>query len=160
MWLNRGTPDEQYLGALFSNVPVGPGDTFERPSAGGGGFGDALERDPKAVLEDVIDGYVSVGRAAKDYGVVIHAIDPEIDEYELDEDATKTLREELRSTRLDKLKEDPESVAERYNAGELDQLDLVRHYGVILDWATGELLPTTTQQYREQMTKRSSSHWK
>ena len=160
VWLNRGTPDEKYLGALFSNVPVGPGDTFERPSAGGGGFGDALERDPKAVLEDVIDGYVSVGRAAKDYGVVIHAIDPEIDEYELDEDATKTLREKLRSTRLDKLKEDPESVAERYNAGELDQLDLVRHYGVILDWATGELLPTTTQQYREQMTKRSSSHWK
>lgn len=160
VWLNRGTPDEQYLGALFSNVPVGPGDTFERPSAGGGGFGDALERDPKAVLEDVIDGYVSVNRAAKDYGVVIHAIDPEIDEYELDEEETTKLREELRSSRLDKLAEDPESVAERYNAGELDQLDLVRHYGVILDWATGELLPTTTQQYREQMTKRSSSHWK
>lgn len=160
VWLNRGTPDEKYLGALFSNVPVGPGDTFERPSAGGGGFGDALERDPQAVLEDVIDGYVSVGRAAKDYGVVIHAIDPEIDEYELDEEETTKLREELRSSRLDKLAEDPESAAERYNAGELDQLDLVRHYGVILDWATGELLPTTTQQYREQMTKRSSSHWK
>lgn len=160
VWLNRGTPDEQYLGALFSNVPVGPGDTFERPSAGGGGFGDALERDPKAVLEDVIDGYVSVGRAAKDYGVVIRPIDPEIDEYELDEEASAQLRDELRSTRLDKLAENPESVAERYNAGELDQLDLVRHYGVILDWATGELLPTTTQQYREQMTKRSSSHWK
>ena len=31
VWLNRGTPDEKYLGALFSNVPVGPGDTFERP---------------------------------------------------------------------------------------------------------------------------------
>lgn len=160
VWLNRGTPDEQYLGALFSNVPVGPGDTFERPSAGGGGFGDALERDPKAVLEDVIDGYVSVSRAAKDYGVVIRPVDPEIDEYELDEEETAKLREELRSTRLDKLAESPESVAERYNAGELDQLDLVRHYGVILDWATGELLPTTTQQYREQMAKRSSSHWK
>lgn len=160
VWLNRGTPDEQYLGALFSNVPVGPGDTFERPSAGGGGFGDALERDPEAVLEDVIDGYVSVGRASKDYGVVIRPVDPEIDEYELDEEETAKLREELRSTRLDKLAESPESVAERYNAGELDQLDLVRHYGVILDWATGELLPTTTQQYREQMAKRSSSHWK
>lgn len=160
VWLNRGTPDEKYLGALFSNVPVGPGDTFERPSAGGGGFGDALERDPQAVLEDVIDGYVSVNRAAKDYGVVIRPVDPEIDEYELDEEETAKLREELRSTRLDKLAESPESVAERYNAGELDQLDLVRHYGVILDWATGELLPTTTQQYREQMAKRSSSHWK
>lgn len=160
VWLNRGTPDEKFLGALFSNVPVGPGDTFERPSAGGGGYGDALERDLEAVLEDVIDGYVSVGRAGKDYGVVIRPIDPEIDEYELDEEASVKLREELRATRLDKLAESPETVAERYNTGELDQLDLVRHYGVILDWSTGKLLPTTTQQYREQMAKRSSSHWK
>lgn len=159
VWLNRGTPDEKFLGALFSNVPVGPGDTFERPSAGGGGFGDPLERDPEAVLEDVIDGYVSIDRAAKDYGVIIEAIDPEIDQYFLDTDGTESLRAIQRATRMDKLNEDPASVAERYLAGELDQLDLVRHYGIILDWATGELLPTTTQQYREQMAKRSSAHW-
>ncbi|HAT1548249.1 methylhydantoinase [Corynebacterium sp. HMSC06C06] len=159
VWLNRGTEDEKFLGALFSNVKVGPGDTFERPSSGGGGFGDALERDPEAVLEDVIDGYVSIERAAKDYGVVIEAIDPEIDEYHLDEAATISLREEQRSTRQSKLDEDPQSVADRYHAGELDQLDLVRHYGVILDWTTGELLPNTTAQYRAQLAKRSSSHW-
>lgn len=159
VWLNRGTEDEKFLGALFSNVKVGPGDTFERPSSGGGGFGDALERDPEAVLEDVIDGYVSIERAAKDYGVVIEAVDSEIDEYHLDEAATTSLREEQRSTRQSKLNEDPQSVADRYHAGELDQLDLVRHYGVILDWATGELLPNTTAQYRAQLTKRSSSHW-
>lgn len=159
VWLNRGTEDEKFLGALFSNVTVTPGDTFERPSAGGGGFGDPLERDPEAVLEDVIDGYVSIERAAKDYGVVIEAVDPEIDEYSLDESATKELRAEQASTRKDKLQEDPESVLEKYNSGELDQLDLVRHYGVILDWATGELLPNTTRQYREQLAKRSSSHW-
>lgn len=159
VWLNRGTEDEKFLGALFSNVKVGPGDTFERPSSGGGGFGDALERDPEAVLEDVIDGYVSIERAAKDYGVVIEAVDPEIDEYHLDEAATTSLREEQRSTRQSKLDEDPQSVADRYHAGELDQLDLVRHYGVILDWTTGELLPNTTAQYRAQLAKRSSSHW-
>ena len=150
VWLNRGTEDEKFLGALFSNVKVGPGDSFERPSSGGGGFGDALERDPEAVLEDVIDGYVSIERAAKDYGVVIEAVDPEIDEYHLDEAATTSLREEQRSTRQSKLDEDPQSVADRYHAGELDQLDLVRHYGVILDWTTGELLPNTTAQYRAQ----------
>lgn len=159
VWLNRGTEDEKFLGALFSNVKVGPGDTFERPSSGGGGFGDALERDPEAVLEDVIDGYVSIERAAKDYGVVIEAVDPEIDEYHLDEAATTSLREEQRSTRQSKLDEDPQSVADRYHAGELDQLDLVRHYGVILDWTTGELLPNTTAQYRAQLAKRSSSRW-
>lgn len=159
VWLNRGTEDEKFLGALFSNVKVGPGDTFERPSSGGGGFGDALERDPEAVLEDVIDGYVSIERAAKDYGVVIEAVDPEIDEYRLDEAATTSLREEQRSTRQSKLDEDPQSVADRYHAGELDQLDLVRHYGVILDWTTGQLLPNTTAQYRAQLAKRSSSHW-
>ncbi|MCQ9334187.1 hydantoinase B/oxoprolinase family protein [Corynebacterium phoceense] len=159
VWLNRGTEDEKFLGALFSNVKVGPGDSFERPSSGGGGFGDALERDPEAVLEDVIDGYVSIERAAKDYGVVIEAVDPEIDEYHLDEAATTSLREEQRSTRQSKLDEDPQSVADRYHAGELDQLDLVRHYGVILDWTTGELLPNTTAQYRAQLAKRSSSHW-
>jgi N-methylhydantoinase B len=43
-------------------VDVGPGD-LTRPSAGGGGFGDPLERDPEAVVEDVADGYVTLDRA-------------------------------------------------------------------------------------------------
>jgi hypothetical protein len=43
-------------------VDVGPGD-LTRPSAGGGGFGDPLERDPEAVVEDVADGYVTLERA-------------------------------------------------------------------------------------------------
>lgn len=159
VWLNRNSEDEQYLGALFSNVEVGPGDAFERPSAGGGGYGDPLERDPAEVLEDVIDGYVSVSRAAKDYGVVIRAIDPEIDEYERDDAATVELREEQRLSRVGKLSEDPEAVAQRYRNGELDQLDLIRHYGVILDWSTDELLPTTTQQFRAQLDKRTLAAW-
>ncbi|WKD60365.1 Acetophenone carboxylase delta subunit [Corynebacterium ciconiae DSM 44920] len=159
VWLNRGTEDERYLGALFSGVQVGPGDSFERPSSGGGGYGDPLERDPKAVLEDVIDGYVSVERAAKDYGVVVRVIDADIDKYEIDDTATADLRKEQRSTRSSKLDEDAESVAERYRQGELDQLDLVRHYGVILDWGSSELLPRTTEQFREQLRRRSVSKW-
>jgi N-methylhydantoinase B len=31
-----------------------------------------LERDPQAVLGDVLDGYVSLQGACDDYGVVIH----------------------------------------------------------------------------------------
>ena len=57
------------------------------------------------------------------------------------------------------LEEDAESVAERYRDGELDVLDLVRHYGVILDWGTGELLPKTTVTFREMLQRRSASHW-
>ena len=39
---------------------------------GGGGVGDPRERDPQAVLRDVVDGYVSI-EAAQDaiYGVTI-----------------------------------------------------------------------------------------
>ncbi len=47
VWLNKGTDEERFLGAVFSDVPIRSGDTFTRPSAGGGGFGDPLERDPE-----------------------------------------------------------------------------------------------------------------
>jgi N-methylhydantoinase B len=38
---------------------------------GGGGWGDPLDRDPQAVLEDVWDEVVSVEGALRDYGVVV-----------------------------------------------------------------------------------------
>ena len=37
---------------------------------GGGGWGHPLDRDPQAVLDDVLDEYVSVTGAERDYGVV------------------------------------------------------------------------------------------
>jgi N-methylhydantoinase B len=40
-------------------------------SAGGGGYGDPLERDPNQVAEDVREGYVTTERARARYGVVI-----------------------------------------------------------------------------------------
>lgn len=159
VWLNRGTPDEQYLGSVFSSVPVKAGDEFTRPSAGGGGFGDPLERDPEAVLEDVIDGYVSVDRAAKDYGVVIREIDPELDQYELDAEATKQQREHIAANRQEWMQTDPERVAERYRAGELDVLDVIRQYGVVLDWGTGELFAESTRQYRDSLRGRTITRW-
>ena len=64
----------------------------------GGGWGDPLERDPQLVMRDVRDGYVTIAGAARDYGVVI-AGDPETDPegLVLDDDATKRLRDTLRS---------------------------------------------------------------
>jgi N-methylhydantoinase B len=38
---------------------------------GGGGVGDPRERDPQAVLRDVVDGYVSLDAAREIYGVRI-----------------------------------------------------------------------------------------
>ncbi len=81
----QGAEKEEWLGATFSDVLIGTGDEFSRPTAGGGGFGDPLERDPKLVLEDVADDYVSVERAARDYGVVIKVIDAELCDYEVDD---------------------------------------------------------------------------
>jgi N-methylhydantoinase B len=77
----------------------------------------------------------------------------------VDAEATEKLREEQRGSRAARLDEDPEDVARRFRDGDLDVLDLVRHYGVILDWGSGEVLPRTTKQYRELLRRRSVSQW-
>ncbi|RIL07800.1 MAG: methylhydantoinase [Proteobacteria bacterium] len=158
-WLNPGRPDARYMGAIFSNVPIRAGDSFSRPSAGGGGFGDPLERAPDAVLEDVIDGYVSIERARKDYGVVVHAVDPDVDAFEIDLAATARERARIRAERRGWLEEDPEEIARRYRAGELDVFDLVRHYGVIVDWGDGRLLKRSTETFRAMLQRRAVAHW-
>ena len=63
------------------------GDVIAFHSAGGGGYGDPLERDPQALVKDVLDGYVSIEKARDDYGVVI---DPE--KMEVDLAATEKVR--------------------------------------------------------------------
>jgi N-methylhydantoinase B len=50
-------------------------------------------------------------------------------------------------------------VARRYRDGELDVLDLVRQYGVIVDWGSGELLPRTTAMFRDMVRRRAAAHW-
>ena len=57
---------------------------------GGGGFGCPLERDPDAVLADVLEEIVSVDAAAHIYGVVVSATG------EVDWPATRRRRVELR----------------------------------------------------------------
>ncbi len=51
-----------------------PGDVVHFQSAGGGGYGNPLERDPQAVEKDVFNGYASIERARQDYGVVIDPV--------------------------------------------------------------------------------------
>ncbi|MFN3261072.1 MAG: hydantoinase B/oxoprolinase family protein [Pikeienuella sp.] len=157
--VRAGKTHEDWLGSVFSDLPMKTGDVFSRPTAGGGGYGDPLERDPAAVLEDVIDDYVSVERAAKDYGVVIRAIDPEILAYEIDAAETKKAREAIRAARKDWAEADPEVVAADYRAGKIDRLDAVRRFAVILDWESGEVLPKSTAQFREMFRLRTVEGW-
>ena len=60
-------------------------------TSGGGGWGDPLERDPAMVLRDVREGYVSVEKARREYGVVLSPGGEEVDSA-----ATASLRAELR----------------------------------------------------------------
>ena len=56
----------------FSNMPLRAGDVLVVTQGGGGGYGDPLLRDPALVAADVRDGYVSLRRVLKDYGVVFN----------------------------------------------------------------------------------------
>jgi len=68
-----------------------PGDVVVMDAAGGGGYGDPLDRDPDLVRADVEDGYVTIEAARSDYGVVL---DPATGG--IDAKATESLRASLR----------------------------------------------------------------
>jgi N-methylhydantoinase B len=65
---------------------------------GGGGFGSPLERDARAVLRDVLNGYISLEAARRDYGVAlsVNCRDDELvfmpEDFEIDYAATSRLR--------------------------------------------------------------------
>ena len=126
---------EERLGSIFSDVPIGEGDVFSRPTAGGGGFGDPLERDPNLVIEDIKDDYVSIGRAAKDYGVVVHAIDAELCRIRLEQTGPRRCAPGSGPERISNARLDPEIVRSAIAAAKLDTFDVIRQHAVILDWA-------------------------
>jgi len=70
------------------------GDIVVMETAGGGGYGDPLERDPEKVLKDVALGYLSADEAFRRYGV---SIGPNL---RIDLEATRKKREEIRSARV------------------------------------------------------------
>jgi N-methylhydantoinase B len=88
----RQRPAAPEFGAKKHQIPLQRGQSVEQETAGGGGFGDPLERDPRAVAHDVAFGYVSAEAAAARYGVVI-------DGGRVDLDATRRRRAELRARR-------------------------------------------------------------
>lgn len=71
--VNPGREDERHL-LKVNGLELAPGTIVELRTGGGGGFGDPSARDPALVISDVIDGFVSVEAAEREYGVVL---DPE-----------------------------------------------------------------------------------
>ncbi len=74
------------------------GECYEYYYGGGGGVGDPLDRPAATVLEDVLDEYVSVEGARRDYGVVL-AGDLWKLTLRIDAPATRRLRSRLRAER-------------------------------------------------------------
>lgn len=92
-WLRKADGSLAPLASKLT-MQVMSGDSLVHESAGGGGWGDPLERDPEAVLRDVCNEMVSAEAAARDYGVVIAA-----DHLSVDLEATANRREMLRNAR-------------------------------------------------------------
>ena len=69
-------------------IHINHGQHVRLETPGGGGYGDALSRDPAKVLEDVTQGYVSAQAAQDAYGVVLAA------DGSVDQAATSALRKE------------------------------------------------------------------
>ncbi|MGH8546071.1 MAG: hydantoinase B/oxoprolinase family protein, partial [Gammaproteobacteria bacterium] len=62
---NGGRPNPKAL------VDLQAGDVVQLNLPGGGGYGDPFKRDPKKVLWDVVEGYITPEQAEKSYGVSV-----------------------------------------------------------------------------------------
>jgi N-methylhydantoinase B len=96
MIIRYGSDDPYRVQHTADWVPISAGERVMYDYGGGGGWGDPLDRDPQAVLDDVLDEYVSFEGAQRDYGVVLTG---SLDDLTLaiDESATEHLRAELRT---------------------------------------------------------------
>ena len=69
-YLNPGRENRKLTSKPTMTIKMG--DVFRHELAGGGGWGDPLDRDPTLVLKDVLDELVSIDAARRQYGVVIN----------------------------------------------------------------------------------------
>jgi N-methylhydantoinase B len=90
---DHGGPNEHKETIYAHRYLSRPGEVIFAQSGGGGGWGPSFDRDPGAVLDDVLDDFVSIEAAARDYGV---AIDPV--RLVVLEEETRALREAGRQT--------------------------------------------------------------
>jgi N-methylhydantoinase B len=98
-------PGDQAVGGepeitVWGEFRLGIGDVFYHRFQGGGGYGDPIDRDPMAVLADVVAGLVTAPAAAAIYGVVVREGVPTPS---VDAEATIARRMAVRAERLGRL---------------------------------------------------------
>lgn len=86
----RSGRGEKLLKTL-ANCPISRGDLFVHTLAGGGGWGDPLDRSPDDVLRDVREEKMSIDYARREYGVAFDA-----NGHSVDASVTTQLRTEMR----------------------------------------------------------------
>ena len=91
--LIRTDGTEEELPSKVENVAVHAGDKLVFSTAGGGGLGDPVERDPEAVATEVKRGLISEVTARAEYGVVLN------DDGTIDTTATNEQRDKIRANR-------------------------------------------------------------
>ena len=69
---------EQHLSSK-TTLQLDPGDVISYRTSGGGGYGPAFNRDPQAILDDVLQGKISINRARERYGVEISLSSQKVD---------------------------------------------------------------------------------
>jgi N-methylhydantoinase B len=91
-FINPDTENRELPGKTLVNLKRG--DVYRLVQAGAGGYGDPLERDLDAILEDVLQEKLTPEHVRREYGVVI---DPQT--LQLDLEATEGLRARMRKER-------------------------------------------------------------
>jgi N-methylhydantoinase B len=80
----------------YGLVTLADGERIIAVTPGGGGYGPPTERDPGRVRADVLEGWISAGRARDIYGVAL------TDDLEIDFEATDRLRADLQREAADR----------------------------------------------------------
>ncbi|MCW3007333.1 MAG: methylhydantoinase [Solirubrobacterales bacterium] len=83
--------DGSWLPQMLGNIGFAPGEAFVFESAGGGGWGPAVQRPAERVAVDVRNQFVSREKASETYGVVL------TDDLQVDEPATRERRSQMAS---------------------------------------------------------------
>lgn len=101
--INPGAEQRVLPAMPMEAIRLAKGDVFCHISAGGGGHGSPLDREPERVLEDVLEERLSTEYARRVYGVVIDPAGMVVDP-----DATDQLRHEMSARAVTRPQPDPE----------------------------------------------------
>lgn len=89
-WIEDLATGEKQDAPPIASLELEPGTRIVSLAAGGGGYGDPLEREPEAVLEDLLEGRISAAATQELYGVIVR-------NGVLDQDATSAERQQRES---------------------------------------------------------------